>query len=140
MSEVYIDGIPIQDYGTPQSRTHYSKNFNLNIGDTNKVSEEEIKAIKYLEDNALVRVNENGEIVATGNAYKMVVLNLIDKLQKENEELKIDNKALCEMAFIRPIQLPYTTSFTSTYDFISKDKIKNVVNNFIEEMNKILEE
>ena len=51
-----------------------------------KYTEEEKKAIEYLKENALVRLNENNKIVAYGNSYKYYILQLLDKQQKEIEE------------------------------------------------------
>lgn len=65
----------------------------------------------------------------------------LDELQNENEKLKEDNKTLCEMAFIRPMPLTYTTpAFTSTDAYISKEKVKNIVNKFVEKLNDLLGE
>ena len=50
-------------------------------------TEEEKKAIEYLKENALVRLNENNKIVAYGNSYKYYILQLLDKQQKEIKEL-----------------------------------------------------
>lgn len=51
------------------------------------MSEEEKKAIEYLRKNSLVRVDEKGKIIASGNAYKIVILNLIEKQNKRIEEM-----------------------------------------------------
>ena len=70
-----------------------------------------------------------------------ILLNYIKKLQQENEELKEDNKVLCEMAFIRPMPFLYTTPvFTSTDAYVSKEKVKNIVNKFVEKLNDLLGE
>ncbi len=53
------------------------------------MSEEEKKAIEYLRKNPLVRVDEKGKIIASGNAYKIVILNLIEKQNNKIEELKV---------------------------------------------------
>lgn len=56
------------------------------------------------------------------------VLNLIEKQQKEIEELKHDNSILCEIAYTgKRIQPPYTMVYTGTDNFISKDKIKEKI-------------
>lgn len=52
------------------------------------MSEEEKKAIEYLKENSLVRI-ENEKIVAYGNSYKLILLNLIGNQQKEIEEKNI---------------------------------------------------
>jgi hypothetical protein len=39
--EIYIDGILAQDYGTPYSKSFYNKNYNLKIGETINMNEEE---------------------------------------------------------------------------------------------------
>ena len=97
------------------------------------MSEEEKKAIEYFKNNALVRI-ENEQIVASGNAYKVVILNLIDRLQKELEqekekaykkeyfeevasELQKENEA-----YKREIELQGYV----TLNYISKDKIKEL--------------
>ena len=53
-----------------------------------KYTEEEKKAIEYLKENALVRLNKNNKIVAYGNSYKYYILNLLEKQQKEIDCLK----------------------------------------------------
>ena len=56
------------------------------------MNKEEQEAIEYLKNNALVRI-ENEQIVASGNAYKVVILNYISKLQKELEYYKEKEEA-----------------------------------------------
>lgn len=52
----------------------------------------------------------------------------IKKQQKEIEELKHDNSILCEIAYTgKRIQPPYTMVYTGTDNFISKDKIKELI-------------
>lgn len=59
-----------------------------------KYTKEEKKAIEYLKENALVRLNENNKIVAYGNSYKYYILQLLDKQQKEIEK---KNKIITEV-------------------------------------------
>lgn len=56
------------------------------------LSNEEKKAIEYLKENLLVRA-ENGKIVAVGNSYKLILLNLIETQSKEIEDLKFKYQA-----------------------------------------------
>ena len=103
-----------------------------------------------------------GEKLGLENFGTQAILLGIDKLQKEIkeyqeltdnlrgenaelrddlDELKRDNETLCEMAFIRPMPLPYTTPvFTSTDAYVSKEKVKNIVNKFVEKLNDLLGE
>ena len=59
-----------------------------------KYTEEEKKAIEYLKENSLVRLNKNNKIVAYGNSYKYYILNLLQKQQKEIEK---KNKVITEV-------------------------------------------
>ena len=65
------------------------------------------------------------------SSYKKDIENknkIIEKQQKEIEELKHDNSILCEIAYTgKRIQLPYTMVYTGTDNFISKDKIKEKI-------------
>ena len=80
------------------------------------MSEAEEKAVEYLKANSLVRLNENNEVVAYGNAHKYYIINLIKKLQKENEELK--NKVV-----IRDNDIIYLEE-TAEKEFITKQEVK----------------
>ena len=59
-----------------------------------KYSEEEKKAIEYLKENSLVRLNKNNKIIAYGNSYKYYILKLLEKQQNEIERLYKDNYRL----------------------------------------------
>ena len=87
------------------------------------MNKEEKKALEYLRKNAIVRINidKNGKekIIAYGNAYKYTILNLIEKQQKEIEELKEENNWL---------HTEYDEMFDTINELdknsISKDKIR----------------
>ena len=89
----------------------------------NYIAEEIIKRSK---DKNIIYMTT--DIILDTNCVKELA-NYIEQLQKENEELKQDNKTLCEIAYLgKQVQIPYTTPvLTSTYDFISKDKIRNKI-------------
>ena len=46
IEHIKIGNIPIQDYGTPFSRSCYSENYNLKFGETINMREEEIERKK----------------------------------------------------------------------------------------------
>lgn len=57
-----------------------------------------------------------------------IIINLIERQQDEIEELKHDNSILCEIAYTgKRIPMPYTMIYTGTDNFISKDKIKEKI-------------
>ena len=57
-----------------------------------------------------------------------LLLKAYEKQQKGIEELKHDNSILCEIAYTgKRIQLPYTMVYTGTDNFISKDKIRELI-------------
>jgi hypothetical protein len=97
------------------------------------MSEEEKDIIKEMIKERQEEINRVEDYVNTGLEEEELqalqnALNYIDKLEKENAELKEDNNVLCEMAFIKPMPLLYTTpAFTSTEEFISIDEIKQLV-------------
>ncbi len=104
------------------------------------MTEGENKAIEYLKGNALVRLNENNEIVAYGNAHKYYIINLIEKLQKENEELQKENElrredyiALHKMYNNKCVDIMELEENSLTIkqvkeNFIPKDKIREIIN------------
>lgn len=105
------------------------------------MDEEEKKAIDYFKNldisfNTLLRIDLNGF------KYKLdTILNLIENQQKEIEELKHDNSILCEIAYTgKRIQPPYTMVYTGTDNFISKDKIKEKIEEITKEYYKLFEE
>lgn len=91
------------------------------------MSEGENKAIEYLKENSLVRLNENNEIVAYGNAHKYYIINLIEKLKKENEELK--NKVIKRDNELIDLEETAEKEFLTKQEvkenYIPKDKIRN---------------
>lgn len=128
---IKIDNIPIQDYATPYSRSCYVENYNQFFGKTIigkeiTMSEEEKEAIEYWK-NYMNILHWNTQLAS--EHYMKILLNLIDKLQEENEELKKDNKMLNEMVCSgKQIPFLYTTpKFTTNENFISKDKIRNKI-------------
>lgn len=89
-------------------------------------------------------VNEVEELQIEIKEYQELTDNLRGEnaeLRDDLDELKRDNETLCEMAFIRPMPLPHTTpAFTSTDAYVSKEKVKNIVNKFVEKLNDLLGE
>ena len=83
-----------------------------------KYTEEEKKAIEYLKENALVKLNENNKIVAYGNSYKYYILKLLDKQQKEIEKLGRINK---------DYDLIYNKQYEYIQDCISKKIIREKI-------------
>jgi len=90
---MYIDGILAQDYGTPYSISFYSKNYNLNFGETINMSEEEKEAIR-IKRHAILLDKEAYGTDSENFKTDEILLNYIDKLEKENEELKKNNSKL----------------------------------------------
>lgn len=90
------------------------------------MTEGENKAIEYLKENSLVRLNENNEIVAYGNAHKYYIINFIEKLKKENEELKNKvakrNNELIELD--ETSEKEFLTKQEVKENYIPKDKIR----------------
>lgn len=104
------------------------------------MSEEEKKAIEYIKENSIVRI-ENEKIVAYGNSYKLILLNLIDKQQEEIEEKNclidvlqhkieelLDNKK--EINYIKPIDIP-------VHNYINEDKIRDRLKELEEQKEKL---
>lgn len=89
-----------------------------------KYTEEEKKAIEYLKENALVRLNENNKIVAYGNSYKYYILKLLNKQQNEIERLYKDNYRLD-----RENQLKFERA-VDTSDYIPKEAIREKIEEY----------
>jgi hypothetical protein len=91
------------------------------------VSEEEKEAIKNLEH--IVKHwkpdNENDELANIEYNSIKVAVNLIDKLQKENKELKEDNQKQWEERCRLTFKLD---------DYISKDKIREKIKELEEDL------
>ena len=113
------------------------------------MTEAEEKAVEYLKANSLVRLNENNEVVAYGNAHKYYIINLIKKLQKEIEKLK--NKVIKrdnDIIYLEETaEKELLTKIEVKENYISKDKIGEIRNknvgqymNFYREIEKLLEE
>ena len=99
------------------------------------MSEEEKKARDYLKENSLVRI-ENEKIVAYGNSYKLVLLNLIERQQKEIEEKNKDIKRL--VVELKDNEFDYTTIYMSgVYD--GEKKVKDKIKEKIKELKQIIE-
>ena len=81
------------------------------------MSEEEKKAIEYLKNR--LEILHNNTQWATENNIK-VVLNLIEKQQKEIEELKEKNASLQK-------EIKLMKSININDNYISKDKVKNKI-------------
>lgn len=117
------------------------------------MSEEEKKAIEKLKEYALCKVDDNGYVEVSANGYKHTILNLIEKQQKElnnikeieqshqeengklrEEIIRLDNVLKAkkqEIAYLK-IQIPSDRIFYfSDKDYISKDKIKELLENEI---------
>lgn len=47
MEEIKIDGIPVQDYGTPQSKTCYSENYTVQIESIQFANQKDSKIDKF---------------------------------------------------------------------------------------------
>lgn len=105
------------------------------------MTEEEKKAIEiYEEDIRIAReYYENEEdFKADGEYNKVILLNLIDKLKKENEELKIKNSNYEEGKILSKKQLEMVTEGVKAgiyeqlpkemKNFIHKDKIRKLDN------------
>ena len=105
------------------------------------MSKEEKKAIEiYEEDIRIAReYYENEEdFKADGEYNKVILLNLIDKLKKENEELKIKNSNYEEGKILSKKQLEMVTEGVKAgiyeqlpkemKNFIHKDKIRKLDN------------
>ena len=91
-------------------------------------TEEEKKAIEYLKENSLVRLNKNNKIIAYGNSYKYYILNLLEKQQKEIERLA---KTIDENIFIEPDEIGCHEELNiHIKDFIPKDVIRNKIKEF----------
>lgn len=93
------------------------------------MTEEEKKAIKYLK-NEIERVNKENDFKKIPRAivclslfidYAETLLNLIEKLQKENGELK--EKKLIDRAMIEDS----ISKGIVERDYISKDKIREII-------------
>jgi hypothetical protein len=81
--EIYIDGILAQDYGTPYSKSFYNKNYNLKIGETINMNEEEYtilltdKQYRTVIDKAQEDIN---------NEWKDKIRNKIKELENKKEQ------------------------------------------------------
>lgn len=91
-----------------------------------KYTEEEKKAIEYLKENALVRLNENNKIVAYGNSYKYYILQLLEKQQKEIERLKEYLTQYHDGKLFTSNQLKRIEKEQNKY-YIHKDKIREKI-------------
>ena len=87
---------------------------------------EEKKAIEYLKENALVRLNKNNKIVAYGNSYKYYILNLLEKQQKEIEKLKEHLNQYYDGKLFTANQLK-AIEREQNKSFIHKDKIRRKI-------------
>lgn len=91
-----------------------------------KYTEEEKKAIEYLKENALVRLNKNNKIVAYGNSYKYYILQLLDKQQKEIERLKEHLNQYYDGKLFTSNQLKRIEKEQNKF-YIHKDKIREKI-------------
>ena len=103
------------------------------------MTEGEKKAIEYLKENSLVKLNENNEIIAYGNAHKYYIINLIEKLQKENELRRKDYIELHKIANDRRVEIMELEENSLTIkqvkeNFIPKDKIREKIEEYRNEI------
>lgn len=131
---MYIDGILAQDYGTPYSISFYSKNYNLKAGETINMSEEEKEAIEKAKSQIEEVHNLNElSVFMTDSTTLKTLLNYIDKLQKENEELKVDYQKQweenCRLAlYIDKVRIENRKILENTAkNYIRKDKIRDAI-------------
>ena len=96
-----------------------------------KYSEEEKKAIEYLKENSLVRLNKNNKIIAYGNSYKYYILKLLEKQQNEIERLYKDNYRLD-----RENQLKFERA-VDTSDYIPKEAIREKIEYYKKQNNEL---
>ena len=96
------------------------------------MTEAEEKAVEYLKANSLVRLNENNEIVAYGNAHKYYIINLIEKLQKEIEEKTIIIMAGAEK--VKQLEKEFLTKQEVKENYIPKDKIREKIEDYKNEI------
>ncbi len=124
--DIKIDGIPIQDYGTPNSRSCYPGE--IQIGETIK-SNIDYWRNKYLEEN-----DKNNNLIKQLQKQNAEIENIADQLRQEKEK---NSYSLAEYWKNRyEEQLKYGNKVTLTgeaipnvidmlkKDYISKDKIK----------------
>lgn len=125
------------------------------------MNEKEKKAIEKLKEYALCKVNDNGYVEVSANGYKHTILNLIEKQQKElnnlkkiekshqeengklrveleqekekNKELEKDNKNLNIL-----LDAKYKDVTYMLLNYISKDKIKAIVDEHIPKQPNII--
>ena len=91
-----------------------------------KYTEEEKKAIEYLKENTLVRLNKNNKIVAYGNSYKYYILKLLEKQQKEIEKLEEHLNQYYDGKLFTSNQLKRIEKEQNKY-YIHKDKIREKI-------------
>ena len=96
------------------------------------MTEAEEKAVEYLKANSLVRLNENNEIVAYGNAHKYYIINLIEKLQKEIEEKTTIIMAGAEK--VKQLEKEFITKQEIKENYIPKDKIEEKIEDYQNEI------
>ena len=124
--DIKIDGIPIQDYGIPNSRSCYPGE--IQIGETIK-SNIDYWRNKYLEEN-----DKNNNLIKQLQKQNAEIENIADQLRQEKEK---NSYSLAEYWKNRyEEQLKYGNKVTLTgeaipnvidmlkKDYISKDKIK----------------
>ena len=84
--EVFIDNIPAQDYGTPYSRSFYSKNYNLKFGETINMNERKsmIATLPFI-SNLEAILNE----LVKEKDYVATIGNLTFGIVDENEDRQL---------------------------------------------------
>lgn len=121
------------------------------------MSEEEIKAIEYFEDKIKNKLPLYEETYVDGKPYRRnilqletnfteeqankteILLNLIDKLQKENDNLNKKNKRYGKYLKNKDIEHEKVLEYIETEkerDYISKDIIRNKIKELEEEREK----
>ena len=117
--DIKIDGIPIQDYGTPNSRSCYPGE--IQIGETIK-SNIDYWRNKYLEEN-----DKNNNLIKQLQKQNAEIENIADQLRQEKEK---NSYSLAEYWKNRyEEQLKYGNKVTLTGEAIPNviDMLKNLI-------------
>lgn len=101
------------------------------------MNKEEKSLISFLKFSILDYEELDTSVLEYIDEKKKKVLNYIDKLQKENEELNIENINLKRNQIIDKSSIPNQENFYDYYNFISKDKIRNKIKE-LEKKHKII--
>lgn len=103
------------------------------------MNEEEKKAIEILETFELRRKTKNyREISLEDSQSAKIVLNLIEKLQKENEELKFKERSRI-IGKYGDVEIHDVINRTLSNDYISVKKIQDIIDRIDYDIKKIKE-